>query len=87
MLEDPVAALEAVVEAYPDDVDPSLVGSAAGPSAGTSRRWLCSAPRPVPRRCHRRGTGFRLRLYDTHYSERYLGTPCRTPSRTTSSSP
>ena len=47
--------------------------SAAGPSAGSSRRWpCCAAPTSSTRRSPARPSPTGT-LYDTHYTERYLG--------------
>lgn len=77
VLEDQVAALEAVVEAYPDDVDPSRVGI-RGWSFGGYLAALAVLRRPDLFHVAIAGAPVSdMRLYDTHYSERYLGNPAQ----------
>ena len=75
VLDDQVAALDAVVDAYPDDVDPSRVGI-VGWSFGGYLAALAVLRRPDV--FHAAVAGAPVtdwRLYDTAYTERYLGHP------------
>ncbi len=75
VLDDQVAALQAVVEAYPDDVDPSRVGI-LGWSFGGYLAALAVLRRPDVFHAAVAGAPVtEWRLYDTAYSERYLGHP------------
>jgi dipeptidyl-peptidase 4 len=79
VLEDQVAALEAVVAAYPDDVDPGRVGI-RGWSFGGYLAALAVLRRPDLFHVGIAGAPVTdMRLYDTHYSERYLGDPNQDP--------
>ncbi len=74
-LEDQVAALEAVAAMYPEDVDPSRVGI-RGWSFGGYLAALAVLKRPDV--FHAAVAGAPVtdwRLYDTGYTERYLGLP------------
>ena len=75
VLDDQVAALQAVVDAYPDDVDPGRVGI-VGWSFGGYLAALAVLRRPDV--FHAAVAGAPVtdwRLYDTAYTERYLGHP------------
>jgi dipeptidyl-peptidase-4 len=75
VLDDQVSALQAVVEAHPDDVDPSRVGI-LGWSFGGYLAALAVLRRPDV--FHAAVAGAPVtdwRLYDTAYTERYLGHP------------
>jgi dipeptidyl-peptidase-4 len=75
VLEDQVTALRAVAEAYPDDVDPGRVGI-VGWSFGGYLAALAVLHRPDV--FHAAVAGAPVtdwRLYDTAYTERYLGHP------------
>jgi dipeptidyl-peptidase-4 len=75
VLDDQVAALDAVVGAYPDDVDPDRVGI-VGWSFGGYLAALAVLRRPDV--FHAAVAGAPVtdwRLYDTAYTERYLGHP------------
>ena len=75
VLDDQVAALQAVVDAYPDDVDPGRVGI-VGWSFGGYLAALAVLRRPDA--FHAAVAGAPVtdwRLYDTAYTERYLGHP------------
>ena len=79
-LEDQVAALEAVAAAYPDDVDTGRVGI-RGWSFGGYLAALAVLRRPDV--FHAAVAGAPVtdwRLYDTGYTERYLGLPQQEPS-------
>ncbi|TXL61466.1 S9 family peptidase [Aeromicrobium terrae] len=78
-LDDQVAALQAVAEQYPDDVDPSRVGI-SGWSYGGYLAALAVLDRPDA--FHAAVAGAPVtdwRLYDTTYTERYLGDPNTQP--------
>jgi dipeptidyl-peptidase-4 len=75
VLDDQVTALQAVVNEYPDDVDPSRVGI-VGWSFGGYLAALAVLRRPDV--FHAAVAGAPVtdwRLYDTAYTERYLGHP------------
>lgn len=75
VLDDQVTALDAVVAAHPDDVDPARVGI-MGWSFGGYLAALAVLRRPD--RFHAAVAGAPVtdwRLYDTAYTERYLGDP------------
>ncbi len=75
VLDDQVAALQAVVDTYPDDVDPGRVGI-LGWSFGGYLAALAVLRRPEV--FHAAVAGAPVtdwRLYDTAYTERYLGHP------------
>lgn len=75
VLADQVAALEAVVARHPDDVDPGRVGI-RGWSFGGYLAALAVIRRPDVVHAAVAGAPVTdLRLYDTAYSERYLGDP------------
>lgn len=74
-LEDQVTALEAVAAAYPDDVDPGRVGI-RGWSFGGYLAALAVLRRPDVFHAAVAGAPVtEWRLYDTGYTERYLGLP------------
>ncbi len=74
-LEDQVAALEAVAGAYPDDIDTSRVGI-RGWSFGGYLAALAVLRRPDVFHAAVAGAPVtEWRLYDTGYTERYLGLP------------
>ncbi len=74
-LDDQVTALEAVAQAYPDDVDPSRVGI-TGWSYGGYLSALAVLKRPDVFHVAVAGAPVtEWRLYDTCYTERYLGDP------------
>lgn len=74
-LEDQVAALEAVVTAYPDDIDAGRVGI-RGWSFGGYLAALAVLRRPDVFHAAVAGAPVtEWRLYDTGYTERYLGLP------------
>jgi len=78
-LEDQVVALGAVAEAYPDDVDTSRVGI-AGWSYGGYLAALAVLQRPDLFHAAVAGAPVtEWRLYDTCYTERYLGDPNTRP--------
>ena len=78
-LDDQVAALEAVVTAYPDDVDPARVGI-TGWSYGGYLAALAVLKRPDVFHAAVAGAPVtEWRLYDTCYTERYLGDPNAQP--------
>ena len=78
-LEDQVAALEAVTAAYPDDVDTSRVGI-TGWSYGGYLSALAVLQRPDVFHAAVAGAPVtEWRLYDTCYTERYLGDPKTQP--------
>jgi dipeptidyl-peptidase 4 len=78
-LEDQVAALEAVAAAYPDDVDTSRVGI-RGWSFGGYLSALAVLRRPDVFHAAVAGAPVtEWRLYDTGYTERYLGLPQEEP--------
>lgn len=75
VLDDQIAALDAVLEAHPDDLDPHRVGI-HGWSFGGYLAALAVLRRPD--RVHAAVAGAPVtewRLYDTAYTERYLGDP------------
>lgn len=75
VLDDQVAALRAVVDAYPDDVDPGHVGI-VGWSFGGYLAALAVLRRPDVFHAAVAGAPVtEWRLYDTAYTERYLGNP------------
>jgi dipeptidyl-peptidase-4 len=75
VLDDQVAALRAVVNAYPDDVDPGRVGI-VGWSFGGYLAALAVLRRPDVFHAAVAGAPVtEWRLYDTAYTERYLGNP------------
>lgn len=79
-LEDQIAALETVAQRYPDDVDPSRVGI-RGWSFGGYLAALAVLTRPDV--FHGAVAGAPVtdwRLYDTAYTERYLGDPNARPA-------
>ena len=79
VLDDQVAALDAVIERWPDDVDPDRVGI-RGWSFGGFLAGLAVLRRPD--RFHAAVAGAPVtdqRLYDTAYTERYLGHPDEDP--------
>ncbi|HSI26709.1 MAG TPA: prolyl oligopeptidase family serine peptidase [Aeromicrobium sp.] len=81
VLEDQIAALDHVIDRYPDDVDPSRVGI-TGWSFGGYLAALAVLRRPD--RFHAAVAGAPVtewRLYDTAYTERYLGDPRHEPER------
>ena len=85
-LEDQVAALEAVAAAYPDDVDPSRVGI-RGWSFGGYLAALAVLQRPDVFHVAVAGAPVtEWRLYDTGYTERYLGLPQEEPDNYDSTS-
>ncbi|MGI8870199.1 MAG: prolyl oligopeptidase family serine peptidase [Mycobacteriales bacterium] len=74
-LDDQVAALEALIAAYPDDVDPARVGI-RGWSYGGYLAALAVLRRPDVFRAAVAGAPVTdWTLYDTTYTERYLGHP------------
>ncbi|MGA0946298.1 MAG: alpha/beta hydrolase family protein, partial [Candidatus Nanopelagicales bacterium] len=74
-LEDQVTALQAVAAAYPDDVDPGRVGI-RGWSFGGYLAALAVLRRPDVFHAAVAGAPVtEWRLYDTGYTERYLGLP------------
>ena len=78
-LQDQVDAVEAVAKEYPDDVDPSRVGI-TGWSYGGYLAALAVLARPDVFTCAVAGAPVTdERLYDTFYSERYLGHPGEQP--------
>jgi dipeptidyl-peptidase-4 len=78
-LDDQVAALEAVAEAYPDDVDTTRVGI-TGWSYGGYLAALAVLKRPDVFHAAVAGAPVtEWRLYDTCYTERYLGDPNTQP--------
>ena len=78
-LEDQVAALEAVAAAYPDDVDSTRVGI-RGWSFGGYLAALAVLRRPDVFHAAVAGAPVtEWRLYDTGYTERYLGLPQEEP--------
>lgn len=78
-LADQVAALDAVAAAYPDDVDTSRVGI-AGWSYGGYLAALAVLQRPDVFHAAVAGAPVtEWRLYDTCYTERYLGDPNKQP--------
>jgi len=78
-LDDQVAALEAVAAAYPDDVDASRVGI-TGWSYGGYLAALAVLKRPDVFHAAVAGAPVtEWRLYDTCYTERYLGDPTARP--------
>jgi dipeptidyl-peptidase-4 len=78
-LEDQVAALEAVAAAYPDDVDTTRVGI-RGWSFGGYLAALAVLRRPDVFHAAVAGAPVtEWRLYDTGYTERYLGLPQEEP--------
>ena len=75
VLDDQVAALQAVVDAHPDDVDPGRVGI-VGWSFGGYLAALAVLRRPDVFHAAVAGAPVtEWRLYDTAYTERYLGDP------------
>jgi len=75
VLEDQVAALQAVAECWPDDVDTTRVGI-RGWSFGGYLSALAVLKRPDVFHAAVAGAPVTdMRLYDTAYSERYLGNP------------
>jgi dipeptidyl-peptidase-4 len=79
VLEDQVAALEAVAAAYPDDVDAGRVGI-RGWSFGGYLAALAVLRRPDVFHAAVAGAPVtEWRLYDTGYTERYLGLPQEEP--------
>ena len=75
VLDDQIAALQAVVDAHPDDVDPTRVGI-VGWSFGGYLAALAVLRRPDVFHAAVAGAPVtEWRLYDTAYSERYLGDP------------
>ena len=78
-LDDQVAALDAVAEQFPDDVDPSHVGI-TGWSYGGYLAALAVLRRPDIFHVAVAGAPVTdWRLYDTAYTERYLGDPNEQP--------
>ncbi|MEJ7633955.1 prolyl oligopeptidase family serine peptidase [Aeromicrobium sp.] len=78
-LDDQVAVLEAVAEAYPDDVDTTRVGI-TGWSYGGYLSALAVLKRPDVFHAAVAGAPVtEWRLYDTCYTERYLGDPRTQP--------
>lgn len=78
-LDDQVAALEHVAATYPDDVDTSRVGI-TGWSYGGYLAALAVLARPDVFHAAVAGAPVtEWRLYDTHYTERYLGDPTQQP--------
>jgi dipeptidyl-peptidase-4 len=80
VLEDQITALEAVVDEHPDDVDPGRVGI-VGWSFGGYLAALAVLRRPDV--FHAAVAGAPVtdwRLYDTAYTERYLGNPAVNPA-------
>ncbi|QGG42216.1 S9 family peptidase [Aeromicrobium yanjiei] len=78
-LDDQVDALQAVAAAYPDDVDPSRVGI-TGWSYGGYLSALAVLKRPDVFHAAVAGAPVtEWRLYDTCYTERYLGDPRTRP--------
>jgi dipeptidyl-peptidase-4 len=80
VLDDQVAALDAVLEKYPDDTDADRVGI-RGWSFGGYLAALAVLRRPD--RFHAAVAGAPVtewRLYDTAYTERYLGDPAAEPT-------
>jgi len=85
-LEDQVAALEAVAAAYPDDVNTSRVGI-RGWSFGGYLSALAVLRRPDVFHAAVAGAPVtEWRLYDTGYTERYLGLPQEEPDNYDSTS-
>lgn len=81
VLDDQIACLDHVIEAYPDDVDADRVGI-TGWSFGGYLAALAVLKRPD--RFHAAVAGAPVtewRLYDTAYTERYLGDPHEHPER------
>ena len=86
VLEDQVAAVEAVAAAYPDDVDASRIGI-RGWSFGGFLAALAVLRRPDVFHAAVAGAPVtEWRLYDTAYTERYLGNPTEDPRPYDSSS-
>jgi dipeptidyl-peptidase 4 len=80
VLEDQVAALAAVAECWPDDVDTTRVGI-RGWSFGGYLSALAVLKRPDVFHAAVAGAPVTdMRLYDTAYSERYLGNPAVDPA-------
>ncbi len=80
VLEDQVAALAAVAEAWPDDVDTDRVGI-RGWSFGGYLAALAVLRRPDVFHAAVAGAPVtEWRLYDTAYTERYLGDPTQDPA-------
>jgi dipeptidyl-peptidase-4 len=80
VLEDQVAALHAVAECWPDDVDTTRVGI-RGWSFGGYLSALAVLKRPDVFHAAVAGAPVTdMRLYDTAYSERYLGNPAVDPA-------
>jgi dipeptidyl-peptidase-4 len=78
-LDDQVAALDGVVAAFPDDVDPNRVGI-LGWSYGGYLSALAVLARPDKFNAAVAGAPVTdWRLYDTFYTERYLGHPADQP--------
>lgn len=78
-LDDQIAALDAVAEQFPDDIDPSLVGI-TGWSYGGYLAALAVLRRPDVFHVAVAGAPVtEWRLYDTAYTERYLGDPNEQP--------
>lgn len=79
VLDDQITALEVVASAFPDDVDPSRVGI-TGWSFGGYLAALAVLRRPDVFHAAVAGAPVtEWRLYDTAYSERYLGHPADQP--------
>ena len=80
VLEDQVTALEAVAQAWPDDVDTTRVGI-RGWSFGGYLAALAVLRRPDVFHAAVAGAPVtEWRLYDTAYTERYLGDPTQDPA-------
>ena len=78
-LEDQVDALEAVAAAYPDDLDTSRVGITGWSYGGYLAAYAVLARPDVFHAAVAGAPVTEKRLYDTFYTERYLGHPGKQP--------
>ncbi len=78
-LEDQVDALAAVVAEYPDDVDPARVGITGWSFGGYLSAFAVLARPDVFRAAVAGAPVTDQQLYDTFYTERYLGLPAERP--------